>query len=106
MSKFTRKPKAQTTPAVEEFIAAAGQSLTESSDTKSFNTISYDNESLPWKDPQVREDVLKVYNLRLPEPYLLKLKFIAKHTPDSMQKFCLDALLPVIDSAIEQLTKR
>ena len=26
---------------------------------------------LPWEDSQVLEDVLKVYNLRLPEPYLL-----------------------------------
>jgi hypothetical protein len=56
-------------------------------------------------DPKVREDVLKLYNLRLPEPYLLKLKYIAEHTPDSMQKFCLDALLPAIDAKIEQLTK-
>jgi hypothetical protein len=105
MSKFTRKPKAPTTPAVEDFIAAAGQPATVSDDTKSFNTISYDTESLPWEDPRVREDVLKVYNLRLPEPYLLKLKYIAEHTPDSMQKFCLDALLPAIDAKIEALTK-
>jgi hypothetical protein len=110
MSKFTRKPKAPTTPAVEDFIAAAGQPATVSDDTKSFHTISYDTESygieaLPWEDPKVREDVLKVYNLRLPEPYLLKLKYIAEHTPDSMQKFCLDALLPAIDAKIEALTK-
>ena len=42
--------------------------------------------SAPWEDPQVRDDVLKVYNLRLPEPYLLKLKHIAaaharRHAP-------------------------
>lgn len=105
MSKFTRKPKAPTVPAVEDFIAAAGQPATVSDDTKSFHTISYDAEPLPWEDPKVREDVLKVYNLRLPEPYLLKLKYIAEHTPDSMQKFCLDALLPAIDAKIEALTK-
>ena len=34
----------------------------------------------------------KVYNLRLPEPAFLKLKYIAEHTHDSMQKFCLDLL--------------
>jgi len=45
-----------------------------------------------------------VFNLRLPEPYLLKLKYIAEHTPKSMQSFCLDALLPVIDTKIKALT--
>ena len=59
---------------------------------------------LPWKNSQVREDVLKVYNLRLPEPYLLKLKHIATHTPDSMQKFCIDVLLPAIDKKVKELT--
>ena len=59
---------------------------------------------LPWKKAQVREDVLKVYNLRLPEPYLLKLKHIATHTPGSMQKFCIDVLLPAIDKKVKELT--
>lgn len=105
MSKFTRKPKPAETPAVEEFIAAAGPRSAVSNDTKSYHTIPYDTGPLPWEQPAVREDVLKLYNLRLPEPYLLKLKYIAEHTPASMQKFCLDALLPAIDAKIEQLTK-
>ena len=58
----------------------------------------------PWEAPGVRVDVTKVYNLRLPEPYLLKLKYIAEHTPDSMQQFCLSALLPAIDARIAELT--
>jgi hypothetical protein len=57
----------------------------------------------PWAAPGVREDVAKVFNLRLPEPYLLKLKYIAEHTPDSMQQFCLNALLPAIDAKIAEL---
>ncbi len=58
---------------------------------------------LPWEDPQVRDDVLKVYNLRLPEPYLLKLKHIAAHTPGSMHQFCIDVLLPEIDKKVKEL---
>jgi hypothetical protein len=99
VSKFTRKPKAQAAPAVDDFIAAAGQRTAESS-----HVISYDTKSYPWEGPKVRDDVQKVYNLRLPEAYLMKLKFIAENTPDSMQKFCLDALLPAIDTKIEELT--
>ena len=62
-------------------------------------------ESYPWEDPGVREDVTKVYNLRLPEPYLLKLKYIAENTPDSRHKFCLNVLQDAIDAKIEELTK-
>ena len=51
----------------------------------------------------MREDVAKVYNLRLPEPYLIKLKHIAEHTPDRMPQFCLSVLL-AIDARIEKLT--
>ena len=58
----------------------------------------------PWAAPGVRGDVAKVFKVRLPEPYLLKLKYIAEHTPDSMQQFCLNALLPAIDAKIAALT--
>ena len=53
----------------------------------------------------MRDDVTKLYNLRLPEPYLLKLKYIAEHTPDSMQKFCLNVIEKEIDKEIKELTK-
>ena len=59
----------------------------------------------PWEEPDVREDVTKVYNLRLPEPYLLKLKYIAENTPNSMHKFCLNVLREAIDAKIKELTK-
>lgn len=126
MSKFTRKPKAA--PGVEAFIAGAERrpapsddaissdiqpsettsSEITSSDSSSYSSMSSSIESydtMPWNAPKVRDDMLKVYNLRLPEPYFLKLKFIAEHTPGSMHKFCLDALLPAIDAEIERLAK-
>ncbi|MBL8252372.1 MAG: hypothetical protein JNJ76_02065 [Candidatus Competibacter sp.] len=56
-----------------------------------------------WNAANVRADVAKVYNLRLPEPYLLKLKYIAERSPDSMQQFCLSVLLPAIDAKIAEL---
>lgn len=58
----------------------------------------------PWQEQNVRADVCKVYNLRLPEPYLMKLKYIAEHTPNSMQKFCLGILQEAIDEKIAELT--
>jgi hypothetical protein len=102
MSKFTRKPQAA--PDVEDFIAGAEQRNIVSSSIISSDVISYDTKSCPWDDPKVRDDVLKIYNLRLPEAYLIKLKYIAKNTPASMQQFCLGALLPAIDAKIKELT--
>ncbi|GFO72770.1 hypothetical protein BJAS_P4242 [Bathymodiolus japonicus methanotrophic gill symbiont] len=61
--------------------------------------------SYSWEDKGVRDDVKKTYNLRLSEPYLLKLKFIAENTPDSMQKFCIDLIEKEIDNKIKELTK-
>ena len=58
-----------------------------------------------WEEPGVRDDVTKVYNLRLPEPYLLKLKYISENTPNSMHKFCLNVLQDAIDAKIEELKK-
>ena len=45
----------------------------------------------------------KLFNLRLPEKHLLMLRFIAEHTPDTMQKFCLKHLLPAIETKIAEL---
>ena len=55
----------------------------------------------PWDS--ARQDVLKQYQLRLPEPYLEKLRYIGQHTPFSMQQFCLEVLLPAIDAKIAEL---
>lgn len=55
----------------------------------------------PWDT--ARQDVLKQYQLRLPEPYLEKLRYIGQHTPFSMQQFCLEVLLPAIDAKIAEL---
>jgi hypothetical protein len=96
--KLTRKPKGKAKPSVDDFIAGAEQRNLVSS-----HITSYDIHSYPWEDAKVRDDVLKLYNLRLPEPYLLKLKYIAENTPASMQKFCLDVLLPAIDEKIKEL---
>ncbi len=84
---------------MEAFIAGA--------ETKSATALPANKTSTiyPWQEPGIRDDVLKVYNLRLPEPYLLKLKYIADNTPDSMQKFCLHVIQDAIDKKIEDLTQ-
>jgi len=90
MTGFTRNP---TQPDVDAFIESAGERA----------TPRPHRADEPWNAPGVREDILKPFNLRFPEPYMIKLKYIAKHSPVSMQRFCMDILLPEIDKKIEEL---
>ena len=94
----SRLPGKKTTDDIDAFISGAG-------DRTAKSTLLKKSAVYPWEVPGVRGDVTKVYNLRLPEPYLLKLKYIAENTPDSMHKFCLNVLQVAIDAKIEELTK-
>ena len=46
----------------------------------------------PWEDPRVREDVVKGYALRLPEPLYLQLKWVADQTGRSINTVCREAI--------------
>jgi hypothetical protein len=99
MSKFSRAPRPK--PAkLDDFIEGADNRREEQSAAGGAPA------PLEWEDPMVRNDVLKAYNLRLPEPYLLKLKFIASNTPLSMHAFCMAELLPAIDRKVEEILSR
>jgi hypothetical protein len=56
----------------------------------------------PWEAG--RPDVIKTYMLRLPEPYHLKLRYIAEQTPYSMQRFLQEVIYAAIDQQIALLT--
>lgn len=88
----SRLPTAKADAELEAFLAGT--------EAKTISTTVY-----PWQEPYIRNDMIKVYNLRLSEPYLLKLKYIAEHTPDSMQKFCLNVLEQAIDDKINEILK-
>ncbi|MFZ2171453.1 MAG: hypothetical protein WAW61_17665 [Methylococcaceae bacterium] len=98
MSELKSRPPVKSKLDLDAFITGAEEKVTAKSTQKRKEVYS-------WEQPGVREDVTKVYNLRLSEPYLLKLKYIAKNTPDSMQKFCLDVLQNAIDAKIKELIK-
>ena len=59
----------------------------------------------PWEDAAVRGDVLKAFNLRLPEPLKLKLDFIRDATRVSVHEFIMSALVPAVDAEIKRLEK-
>lgn len=60
-------------------------------------------QSFPWNEPGVRQDVIKSVNLRLDEPTLLKLKWVSEKTRISQQELIRLALVPYLDREIAKL---
>jgi hypothetical protein len=88
---FRRRPTPRPSPpeALEAFLTGA-------------ETPALAPPPVPWT--QGRPDVIKTYVLRLPEPYHLKLQYIAAHTPYSMQRFLQEVVYAAIDQKIAELT--
>jgi len=57
----------------------------------------------PWEETGVSERVLKSFNLLLPEPDFLKLKFVASRSPDkSMHAFCAGVVMEEVKRQLEE----
>lgn len=88
----SNKPRTQTQPPeadIKDFIAGAERQ---------------ESSVYPWQAPNVRPDVTKVFNLRLPEDVYLKLKYLSdKQRRRSMQTICQDALEPYIEQELKKL---
>ncbi len=98
MSKLKSRPPTKKTANLDAFLSGAEDKTILKARVKTKHNSVYS-----WEKPGVREDIKKLYNLRLPEPYLLKLKYIADNTPDSMQKFCISIIEKEIDKKIKEL---
>lgn len=112
--KLKSRPPANSDISLDEFLGSAGTQTKEAekaqpdrwgSEKVEGQSPEPESGPYPWEAPGVREDITKVFNLRLTEPYFLKLKYIAEQSPVSMQKFCLEILLPAIDAKIEELKR-
>lgn len=94
----SRTPKKQTASDqdVSSFIAGA-----EPTTKKSANT------ALPWEDPYLRDDVTKLFNLRLSEKHYAMLKYLAENQKrESMHSICLDAIEPMLERESLALAKK
>lgn len=61
---------------------------------------------LPWENKNVRKDVYKVFNLRLPEKYYLKLKYISENEKESYHKILMTIICPEIDKKIKNIISK
>ena len=91
-STLRSTPKRKTNADLDKFAAGAD------------NRSSKQNVVYPWEEPHIREDVKKNLPLRIPEPLYMKLKYIADHTPYSMNSFILERLTSEIEEKVASLT--
>ena len=103
MSQFRKRPQ---TP--DQFLAQAEEVpivSNENSEEPSVSNIGTEN--LPWNSPYM-EVITKTFQLRLKMKHLLMLRYISENSPHnvSMQKFCMDILVPAIEKRVSELTNR
>lgn len=60
----------------------------------------------PWLSPLVRKDIVKVFNLRVPEPTKLKLQWLAESSPKSMHQIALDAVEAEVERMVRERTRQ
>lgn len=96
MTKSTMSARPPLPQSAQDFIAAAN--VLEAPTPELTATTIY-----PWEAPGVRDDVEKMVNIRLPEAYRLKLKYIGENQPKSQHQFLLDVVKPAIDAELRRL---
>ncbi|MGK7879645.1 MAG: hypothetical protein AB4060_06040 [Crocosphaera sp.] len=101
MNKKPRLSAKPPTTSEQDFIEAAEKSSSSPSSIEQVRS----SDPLPWEGDMVREDVIKSINLRLSEPYILKLQFLSEKTNKSQQRLIREVLCPALDSEIEKLLK-
>lgn len=104
MSKFSAKKPVPAT--ADEFIEGAGKGASGEEAKAEVKKAKPSKSPYPWEASTVRADVTKIKNIRLPEAYHMKLKFIAENSPKSAEAFIRDALMPAIDKEIAKLTAK
>ena len=99
MTKFKRAP-VKNVEAVEAFIGAA--EINQPIDQSASNVQS--SPVYPWEGKR-NDKQTEIFNLRLTEVELEKLRYIATYTPDSMQAFIRRILLPAIEQKLAEIIK-
>ena len=84
MSKITSRPPKKS---VQEFILEAEKIKPEVARTALF----------PWELESIRSDVQKVFTVKLPEEYIIKIKYLSDKTNKSQQKIIREIIQKEID---------
>ena len=89
---------------LKEFIQAADFPSIPEAAVIEKKTINYPSRPLlPWERENIRHDIVKIFNLRLPETYHAKLEYLSQNGKDSKHKILMDIILPEIDKKIKEI---
>jgi len=94
-NKITSRPPVK--KSVQDFILEAERKV----DNK--EQVENTPKPYPWEDKQIREDVQKVFTVKLPEAYILKIKYISEITNKSQQKIVREIICENLDDFIKKL---
>lgn len=94
-NRITSHPPKKT---AEDFILEAASP----SQKRSLNDIKAKRRVFPWNEEHIREDVQKVFTVKLPEEYILKIKFISEQTNKSQQKIIREIICASIDEMLKE----
>jgi hypothetical protein len=108
MQLSSKPPKANQDPFIEEKLKefVLGAELNKNNEQSTFSRPVIkekdyqEKTTFPWQESGIRKDVHKLFNLRLPEEYYVKLAYLSQMTKDSKHKICLDILLSEIDKKL------
>lgn len=94
-------PQIRSQDKMSEFINQANKPEASGSISIHLTPAKEEIKKFPWEDPHVREDLKKLFNLRLTEKDFIKLDYLSKCKKESMHKVCLDILIPEIEKQLE-----
>ncbi len=93
-NKITSHPP--TKKSMEEFIAEAGEKRREQGARQPQKA----ERIYPWNNSMIRSDIQKVFTAKLPEEYILKIKFISDQTNKSQQRIVREIICQEIDKLL------
>ncbi len=93
--KITSHPPHKKSP--QDFILEA--------EAKNRNELREEKLILPWEEEGIRVDVQKVFTVKLPEEYILKIKFISEQTNKSQQKIVREIISREVDESLKDLLR-
>jgi hypothetical protein len=93
MNKLSIHPPAK--KSIEEFILEAEYKKKDQSKNANNKSVV-----LPWENDLIRDDVQKVFTVKLSEVYLLKIKYISEQTNKSQQRIIREIICREIDKLL------
>lgn len=103
-SKVSARPPEKKDISLEKLEDLATTFIKEGSFTSRHQTEEKKVHIYPWEE--ARDDVYKMFNLRLPEEYAIKLEYVAMKTKRSKHAICMNVVKKEVDRILDAVIKQ